>query len=563
MTRIGLHFLRPCLSRSFQPLTKPEYTRIYCAIQRRCAQTTSHDACLGPRDTEKQKRLEQLMKIQPVQDYHPRLSHPAGVEKLSPLEFASKYEVTQETSPDLVSVFGRVRSVRLMGSKLIFIDIERSNHKLQIMVERRKLTGAGEDYEVEFKNFKQTIRTGDWISIRGNPMRTSTGQLSIVALDVPHIIAPCLHHIPERVENQEVLVRHPHLNQLIDRGPGDILRLRSFINNYLRSTFLGHGFIEVETPMFDVSAGGAIARPFQTVATEMSSTPIKLRIAPELNLKRLMVGGQDKIFELGRVFRNEGVDNTHNPEFTICEFYEAGATLQDLIRRTERLFQGLAEAIDRQRETEFPSIPSPLHTKFASPFRQLPFIPTIEKATNRKLPDLSSPNALTELLILFKDLHIPLPSLANLPRLLDALAEKYIEPLCEDPTFITNHPEALSPLSKSFVDPATSQRVASRVEFFINSREYVNAYEEENSPFEQRRKFQQQLGFHPDGSTTIDESYLEVLEWGLPPTGGWGCGVDRLVMLFAGKRRIADVLPFGTLRNVVSISKNGPSGRDE
>lgn len=314
----------------------------------------------------------------------------------------------------------------------------------------------------------------------------------------------------------------------------------------------------METPIFDVNAGGAIARPFETVANEMSNTPIRLRIAPELNLKRLIVGGQDKIFEIGRVFRNEGVDNTHNPEFSTCEFYEVGATLHSLVERTEKIVQGLNTAVESLRSTYFPSLKASEEIDFTAPFQQLPFIPTIEKASGCKLPDLSSPTASEDLISLFHDLSMVVPPNPTLPRLLDALAEQYIEPLCINPTFITQHPEALSPLSKSYVCPLTNQRIASRVELFIASREYVNAYEEENSPFEQRRKFMQQLEFHPEGERDreIDESYLEVLEWGMPPTGGWGCGLDRLVMLFAGKKRIADVLPFGTLRNVVSIAKN-------
>jgi lysyl-tRNA synthetase class 2 len=323
----------------------------------------------------------------------------------------------------------------------------------------------------------------------------------------------------------------------------------------VRTYFIQSGFLEVETPMFDVNAGGAIARPFETVANEVSNTPVRLRIAPELNLKRLIVGGQDKIFEIGRVFRNEGVDNTHNPEFSTCEFYEVGATLPVVVARTEQLVHGLHTAIESLRSTYFPTLAAPEGIDFAQPFGQLPFIPTIEQACGRKLPDLLSPNASKELLQLFDELQLTVPPNPTLPRLLDTLAEIYIEPLCTNPTFITQHPEALSPLSKSYLDEATGQRVASRVELFIHGREYVNAYEEENSPFEQRRKFMQQRDFHPEGEGAIDESYLEALEWGMPPTGGWGCGLDRLVMLFASKKRIADVLPFGTLRNVVSISK--------
>lgn len=307
--------------------------------------------------------------------------------------------------------------------------------------------------------------------------------------------------------------------------------------------------------MFDVNAGGAIARPFETVANEMSNLPIRLRIAPELNLKRLIVGGQDKIFEIGRSFRNEGVDNTHNPEFSTCEFYEVGATLPQLIARTEDLIHGLHTAIESLRSTYFPTLAAPEGVDFSAPFAQLPFIPTIEKASGRTLPDLTSKSATADVLALFRDLSLEVPPNPTLPRLLDTLAEIYIEPLCQNPTFITHHPEALSPLSKSFICPTTSQRIAARVELFIAGREYVNAYEEENSPFEQRRKFMQQQEYHAEGQGAIDESYLEALEWGMPPTGGWGCGLDRLVMLFASKKRIADVLPFGTLRNVVSIAK--------
>lgn len=397
------------------------------------------------------------------------------------------------------------------------------------------------------------------IAFYGRAIRTSTGQLSLLALRVPQILSPCLHHLPEKVENLEVLARHPHLHQLVSEEPGQIIRLRATISDSIRQSLITKGFLEVETPIFDVNAGGAIARPFETVANELSNTPVRLRIAPELNLKRLIVGGQDRIFEIGRVFRNEGVDNTHNPEFSTCEFYEVGATLPSLIERTEDIICDLDTTIGNLRKDQFSSLPDMETISFKRPFAQLPFIPTIEKESGKKLPDLSSATASQDLKNFFEELNIAIPPNPTLPRLLDTLAEYYIEPLCIDPTFITHHPEALSPLSKSYVCPETNQRIASRVELFIQGREYVNAYEEENSPFEQRRKFMQQLESNPEteqGGRDVDESYLEVLEWGMPPTGGWGCGLDRLVMLFANKKRIADVLPFGTLRNVVSIAKN-------
>ncbi|KAL6706431.1 mitochondrial lysine-tRNA synthetase [Coniothyrium glycines] len=553
MSRPALSFLRPYLSRATTSL-KPEYARAYLSIHRRFIQHDATEEYTGPHDVEKQKRLEQLKRLKPLNDHHPRLTHAHGIERLSLREFNAKYEGISEKASDVVSVFGRVRSVRVLSSKLMFVDIERDMQRLQVMVELKKLD-PGDDLTERFKGFKQIARLGDWISIKGSALKTSTGQLSILALDVPQIIAPCLHHIPDEVSDAETLARRPHIHQLTSDEPSDVLRLRALIYDYIRTYFIQSGFLEVETPFFDVNAGGAIARPFETVANELSNTPIRLRIAPELNLKRMIIGGQDKIFEIGRSFRNEGVDNTHNPEFSTCEFYEVGATLPDVIDRTEQLIHGLHTAIESLRSTYFPSLTAPEEVDFSHPFAQLPFIPTIEKACGRKLPDLSSPNATEKVLTLFKDLDLTVPPNPTLPRLLDTLAELYIEPLCVHPTFISQHPEALSPLSKSYLDRETGQRVASRVELFIHGREYVNAYEEENSPFEQRRKFMQQREFHPEGGGAIDESYLEALEWGMPPTGGWGCGLDRLVMLFASKKRIADVLPFGTLRNVVSIAK--------
>ncbi|RMZ67433.1 hypothetical protein GMOD_00001354 [Pyrenophora seminiperda CCB06] len=552
MSRPALNFLRPYLRGSRTP--RPEHARAYLALQKRFTQSVAADAYTGPYDVEKQKRLDHLAKVKPLADYHPRLVHASAVHNLSIRDFNAKYHGIQETQTDVVSVLGRVRSVRLLGSKLMFLDIERDTQRLQVMVELKKLAPR-DDLDESFRGFKKVARLGDWVSIRGNPTKTSTGQLSVLALDVPQVLAPCLHHLPEKIDDAETLARRPHIHALTSDEPGDVLRLRALIYDYVRTYFIQSGFLEVETPTFDVNAGGAIARPFETVANELSNTPIRLRIAPELNLKRLIIGGQDKIFEIGRVFRNEGVDNTHNPEFSTCEFYEVGATLPTVIARTEQLVHGLHTAIESLRSTYFLTLAAPEGIDFTQPFAQLPFIPTIEKACGRTLPDLSSQDASKELLHMFTELHLATPPNPTLPRLLDTLAETYIEPLCKNPTFITQHPEALSPLSKSYVDEATRQRVASRVELFIQGREYVNAYEEENSPFEQRRKFMQQLDFHTEGGAVIDESYLEALEWGMPPTGGWGCGLDRLVMLFASKKRIADVLPFGTLRNVVGISK--------
>jgi lysyl-tRNA synthetase class 2 len=195
----------------------------------------------------------------------------------------------------------------------------------------------------------------------------------------------------------------------------------------------------------------------------------------------------------------------------------------------------------------------PQQIDFSPPYPSLDFIPAIETAIGRSLPNLTSPEAKSELLALFNIKGITPPSSPTVPRLLDKLSSSYLEPQCDRPTWIINHPECLSPLSKSFNHPNNQQRVAARAELFVKKQELVNTYEEENSPMAQRWKFVEQLYYHAsDLQTGVNESYLQALEWGLPPTGGWGCGIDRLCMLFAGTERIADVLSFGTLRNVVA-----------
>lgn len=222
---------------------------------------------------------------------------------------------------------------------------------------------------------------------------------------------------------------------------------------------------------------------------------------------------------------------------------------------TETLFSGLARHTTSLTREKFTSI-NESRIDFTPPFRRVDFIPAIEAAIKRALPDLASITAQSELIEVFHDLAISVPASATLPRLLDKLSSLYIEPQCMAPTFIINHPECLSPLSKSFAHSESQQRISARAELFVNGQEIVNMYEEENSPFEQRRKFVEQSKYRDDeNEASIDEDYLEALEWGLPPTGGWGCGIDRLCMLLSGASRIGDVLSFGTLRNVAVRGK--------
>lgn len=376
-------------------------------------------------------------------------------------------------------------------------------------------------------------------------------------------------------------MQNRHLDLLINPSSREILLLRDFIIRNMRKFFQQKlKCVEVQTPILAANAGGAVARPFATQATEFSHKELALRIAPELWLKRLVVAGLDRVFEIGPSFRNEGIDATHNPEFTTCEFYLAHTNLNVLLSITQSLFRGIAQGVAGHHQTKFPNLLNLDPKVFESSFEQVEFIPAIEQALGRSLPDLSTPQAVPKLIKILeeegKDWHLSLPPQPSLAKLLDHIAAAVIEPQSQArPLFILHHPVCMSPLSKSFTCPKTGQQVAARAELFYDGNELANMYEEENDPRKQRRKFMNQAkarleqlrggarAMDDDPAHVIDEQYISVLESGLPPTGGWGCGVDRLVMLFSGAKRISDVQPFGNLQHVVGLASAGMQGHKQ
>lgn len=380
-------------------------------------------------------------------------------------------------------------------------------------------------------------------------------------MSLPIILTPTIATMPLTLEDPETRGKARHADMLVNQQVVDTLRLRSHIIQYLRNFLVSDNFLEVQTPIIAEEAGGAAARPFSTVATEFSEKQLSLRIAPELWLKRLILGGMDRVFEVGPSFRNEGLDATHNPEFTSCEFYKSFADIEELIGMTESLLTGLTGHINELIETRLTSLTALDAANWTAPFQRIEFIPALESAIGRTLPDLEAPDAGEQLTAIYADLSIKLPESPTLPRLLDELASIYLEPSCGVPTFIMHHPACMAPLAKAFIDPATNQLVSARVELFVQHKEIANMYEEENSPIEQRRKFVQQLQWKDaENEAIVDESYLEALTWGLPPTGGWGCGIDRLCMMMSGATRISDVLTFGSLKHVVGYG-NGPQNK--
>lgn len=412
------------------------------------------------------------------------------------------------------------------------------------------------------------------VAVMGRPARTSSNELAIEALSSPALLSPSLVPLPFQMP-EESRMQNRHLDLLLNRPARDTLVLRQLIINHLRAHLTESlHCVEVQTPILAANAGGAIARPFATHATEFPHKELALRIAPELWLKRLVVAGFDRVFELGPSFRNEGVDATHNPEFTVCEFYLAHIGLDMLMSLTENMFYDLAKAVRRYIQDGIVDLTTPEPSTFEGPFKRVEFIPELEKALGHALPDLDHPHAVRDLIKLIssagKDWHLSLPPQPSLPKLLDHMAAAVIEPQSRgQPLYIVHHPVCMSPLAKSFLCPKSGQQVAARAELFYDENELANMYEEENNPFKQRRKFVNQakarLAQQGEGPVArdeepphvIDEQYISVLRSGLPPTGGWGCGVDRLVMLFSGAKRISDVLPFGNLRNVVGLASAG------
>lgn len=386
--------------------------------------------------------------------------------------------------------------------------------------------------------------------------------------------APSLVPLPFKV-SPEVATHNRHMDLLVNRSSREILVLRNHLICHMRAHLSKVlKCIEVQTPILAANAGGAMARPFTTHASEFPEKELALRIAPELWLKRLAVAGFDRVYEIGPSFRNEGVDATHNPEFTTCEFYLSHTNLTALLNITQNIFYGLARTIDKYRSSKFYNLNIPDPKIFDGSFDIVEFIPRIEQALGKKLPDLESATAVPDLIALLneagKDWHRALPPNPPLPKLLDTIGAAVIEPLSESrPLFITYHPVCMSPLSKSFKCPRTGQHVAARAELFYNGTELANMYEEENDPLAQRAKFVAQAEARlarlragndspdDDPAHVIDEQYLSVLESGLPPTAGWGAGIDRLVMLFSGAKRICDVQPFGNLRHVVGLASVG------
>jgi lysyl-tRNA synthetase class 2 len=400
-----------------------------------------------------------------------------------------------------------------------------------------------------FQEQHEYLRRGDIVGVVGHPGRTIAGELSIFATELI-LLTPCLHQLPDEyygLKDQETRYRKRYLDLIMNDPTRNVFITRSKMISYIRKYFDEQDFVEVETPMMNSIAGGATAKPFKTHHNDLKMDMF-MRVAPELYLKMLVVGGLNRVYEMGRQFRNEGIDLTHNPEFTTCEFYMAYADVYDIMNMTEELVSGLVKHITGGYVTKFHTQSGEEYeVNWQAPWRRVEMIPELEKATGEKFPpgeELHTQETNEFLRNVLKKMKVDCsPPLTN-ARMLDALVGEFIEETCVNPTFISGHPQMMSPLAKYH---RSQPGLCERFEAFVCKKEIVNAYTELNDPFDQRLRFEEQARQKDQGddeAQLIDENFCQSLEFGLPPTGGWGMGIDRLVMFLTDNYSIKEVLAF-------------------
>ena len=440
-----------------------------------------------------------------------------------------------------VVVAGRMMSKRVMG-KASFCNVQDLKGGIQCYVAR---DAVGEDSYKDFKKFD----IGDIIGVRGEVFKTKTGEISIHASAVT-LLSKSLQVLPEKfhgLTNTDMRYRQRYVDLIVNPEVKDTFVKRSKIIKEIRNFLDGRGFMEVETPMLVSNAGGAAARPFETHYNALNED-VKLRISLELYLKRLIVGGLEKVYEIGRVFRNEGVDTRHNPEFTLMELYQAYTDYYGMMELTENMFRYLAEKVCGSAVITYNGVEIDL----SKPFARLTMNDAIKKYAGIDFDEVKTDE---EAKALAKEHHIEYEERHTKGDIINLFFEEYCEKELIQPTFIMDHPLAISPLTKK--KPSDPTKVE-RFELFINTWEMCNAYSELNDPIDQRERFAAQDAAFAAGdeeANHTDEDFLNALEYGMPPTGGIGYGIDRLVMLLTDSPAIRDVLLFPTMKTLNDVNK--------
>ena len=446
-----------------------------------------------------------------------------------------------DASPIHVAIAGRMMFKRVMG-KASFCNIQDLQGNIQVYVARDAI---GTESYADFK--KSDI--GDIFGVEGFAFRTRTGEISIHAEKVT-LLSKSLQILPEKfhgLTDVDTRYRQRYVDLIMNAESKDTFIKRSKILSAIRKYLSGEGFMEVETPMLVQNAGGAAARPFETHFNALNED-LKLRISLELYLKRLIVGGLEKVYEIGRVFRNEGLDTRHNPEFTLMELYQAFTDYHGMMDLTENLYRFVAQEVLGTTQIVYKGIPMDL----GKPFERITMVDAVKKYAG---VDWNEVETLEQARELAKEHHIEFEERHKKGDILNLFFEEFVEEHLLQPTFVMDHPVEISPLTKK--KPENPEYVE-RFEFFMNGWEMANAYSELNDPIDQRERFKAQeelLAQGDDEANTTDEDFMNALEIGMPPTGGIGFGIDRMCMLLTGAEAIRDVLLFPTMKSLDGVNK--------
>ena len=458
----------------------------------------------------------------------------------------TKYDVThhsmevknafEELEGKSVSLAGRMMSKRVMG-KASFCSIQDLQGAIQSYVARDNI---GED---SYKDFKK-MDIGDIVGIKGEVFKTKTGEISIHATEVT-LLSKSLNPLPEKfhgLTNTDLRYRQRYVDLIMNEDVKETFIKRSKIIASIRHYLNGQGFLEVETPMLVANAGGAAARPFETHFNALDED-FKLRISLELYLKRLIVGGMERVYEIGRVFRNEGLDTRHNPEFTLMELYQAYTDYHGMMDLTENLYRHVAQEVLGTTKISYNGVEMDL----GKPFERITMVDAVKKYAG---VDFNEIHTLKEARAVAKEHHVEYEERHKKGDILSLFFEEFAEEHLIQPTFVMDHPIEISPLTKKKPE---NPEYTERFEFFMNGWEMANAYSELNDPIDQRERFKAQeelLAQGDEEANTTDEDFLHALEIGMPPTGGIGFGIDRMVMLLTDSAAIRDVLAFPTMKSM-------------
>ena len=441
----------------------------------------------------------------------------------------------EELNGKTVTIAGRMMSKRVMG-KASFCNVQDLKGNIQSYVAR---DSVGEDVYKDFKKFD----IGDIIGITGEVFETKTGEKSIHASAIT-LLSKSLQILPEKfhgLTNTDLRYRQRYVDLITNSDVKDTFIKRSRIITAIRKYLDTQGFMEVETPMLVANAGGAAARPFETHFNALDED-LKLRISLELYLKRLIVGGLERVYEIGRVFRNEGLDTRHNPEFTLMELYQAYTDYNGMMDLTENMFRHVANEVLGTTTITYNGIEMDL----GKPFERITMVDAVKKYSG---VDFNEINTLEEARAIAKEKHVEFEDRHKKGDILNLFFEEFVEEHLIQPTFVMDHPIEISPLTKK--KPENPDYVE-RFELFMNGWEMCNAYSELNDPIDQRERFkaqEEQLAQGDEEANTTDEDFLNALDIGMPPTGGIGYGIDRLVMLLTDSPAIRDVLLFPTMKS--------------